>query len=149
MSRREFTKVTKREALKRSGGICEAVGGWYGLGEGERCNTLLSKGVEFDHIDLDANSKDNSLENCAAVCIPCHKFKTAYHDIPTAAKTVRQQDQHLGIKTPPKRKIVSAGFPKRVITFRKPILQPRDIYARPLITPIGSLDRPGQGEDGE
>ena len=68
MSRREFTKPTKREALRRSGGKCEAVGTWYGLPAGQRCGRDLAYGVEFDHIDFDANSKDNSLENCAAVC---------------------------------------------------------------------------------
>lgn len=97
MARNEFSKPTKRAALARSGGRCEAVGAWYGLAEGQRCDTPLSRGVQFDHIDLDANSKDNSLENCAAVCIPCHKHKTATRDIPLAAKTLRQQDKHLGI----------------------------------------------------
>ncbi len=98
MPRRNFTKPTKREALKRSGGLCEAVGTLYGLEEGKRCNAPLSYGVEFDHIDLDANSKDNSLENCAAVCPSCHKFKTAKIDVPKAAKTLRQQDKNNGIR---------------------------------------------------
>ena len=96
--RREFTKGTKRGALRRSGGLCEASGSMYGLVTGARCNAPLGYGVEFDHVILDANSKDNSLENCAAVCIRCHKWKTANHDTPMAAKTVRQQDKHLGIR---------------------------------------------------
>lgn len=98
MSRREFTKATKRAALERSGLLCEAVGAWYGLEPGQRCNAPLGYGVEFDHIDLDANSKDNSLENCAAVCPKCHGFKTRHHDIPVAAKTLRQQDKARGIR---------------------------------------------------
>ena len=102
MARREFSKPTKREALRRSGFLCEAVGEWYGLLPGQRCNAPLSSGVEFDHIDLDANSKDNSLSNCAAICIPCHRVKTFGHDIPVAAKTIRQQDRHLGINAKPK-----------------------------------------------
>ncbi|MGV0879489.1 HNH endonuclease [Martelella sp. FLE1502] len=106
MPRNEFSKATKREALKRSGMLCEAVGTWYGLKGNQRCNASLSYGVEFDHIILDANSHDNSLENCAAVCIKCHRFKTARHDVPVAAKTRRQQDKHLGIKKP------SRGFQK-------------------------------------
>jgi len=114
MARREFTKATKREALKRSSGRCEARGEWYALQAGFRCNTPLSYGVEFDHIDLDANSKDNSLENCAAVCPRCHAFKTAKHDIPLAAKTLRQQDKALGIKP---RKY---QWPKRALRSRKP-----------------------------
>jgi 5-methylcytosine-specific restriction endonuclease McrA len=107
--RREFGKPVKREALKRSGMLCEAVGEWYGLAPTQRCNAPLSHGVEFDHIDLDANSKDNSLENCAAICIPCHRLKTKLRDIPIAAKTLRQQDKARGIKGP-KRKWPSRPF---------------------------------------
>lgn len=106
-NRREFTKKTQREAMARSGKRCEAAGAMYGLEPGHRCNADLAYGVQFDHIVLDANSKDNSLENCAAVCIKCHGWKTANHDIPMAAKTVRQQDRALGIKKPGKQK-----FPK-------------------------------------
>jgi 5-methylcytosine-specific restriction endonuclease McrA len=98
MSRAEFSKQTKRDALKRSGMLCEAVGKMYGLEPGNRCNSPLGSGVEFDHIVLDANSKDSSLENCAAVCIKCHRWKTAKHDTPMAAKTVRMQDKARGIK---------------------------------------------------
>lgn len=107
MARREFTKTTKREALKRSGMLCEAVGTMYGLAAGKRCNAPLGHGVEYDHIVLDANSKDNSLENCAAVCIKCHRHKTTKHDIPMAAKTVRMQDKANGIRRQ------SASIPKR------------------------------------
>lgn len=74
MPRREFKKETKRHALARSGGKCEAVGEWYGLESGQRCNAPLAYGVQFDHIDLDANSKDNSLDNCAATCPRCHRW---------------------------------------------------------------------------
>ena len=97
MSRAEFSKPVKREALKRSGGLCEAVGPMYGLQDGQRCNAPLAYGVEFDHVVLEANSRDNSLENCAAVCVRCHKHKTAKHDTPMAAKTVRMQDRHSGV----------------------------------------------------
>ena len=100
MSRAEFTKATKREALKRSEKRCEATGAFYGLCPGVRCNADLSYGVEFDHIILEANSHDNSLENCAAICKRCHKRKTEKLDIPTAAKTLRMQDKHRGIKGP-------------------------------------------------
>jgi len=72
---------------------------------------------------LDANSKDNSLENCAAVCIKCHKIKTAKHDIPTAAKTIRQQDKARNIKTSHANPIRGAGFPKsEKATYRQPKL---------------------------
>jgi len=109
MSRREFTKATRRLALKRSGGLCEAVGPWYGLEEGQRCNAPLSHGLHFDHIDLDANSKDNRLSNCAATCPRCNLWKADHFDKPKAAKTVRQQDKHNGIVRT-KRPIPSRGF---------------------------------------
>ncbi len=98
MNRAEFKKPTMREALKRAGNLCEAIGAMYGLPDGHRCNAPLAYGVQFDHIVLDANSKDNSLENCAAVCIRCHSWKTTKHDTPMAAKTVRMQDKNAGIR---------------------------------------------------
>lgn len=101
MARHEFTAATKRAARERSGGLCEALGTWYGLDPGQRCNAPLKYGVEFDHVILDANSHDNSLENCAAVCVACHKMKTAKYDVPLAAKTQRQQDKlGTGIRKP-------------------------------------------------
>lgn len=98
MTQREFSKATKRDALRRSGKQCEAVGPMYGLADGQRCCAPLDRGFDFDHIVLYANSRDSSLENCATVCRQCHKHKTAKHDTPLAAKTVRQQDMGLGIK---------------------------------------------------
>jgi hypothetical protein len=99
VSRAEFKKETKRLALKRSGGLCEAVGELYGLPAGQRCNAPLAYGVEFDHVILEANSHDNSLGNCAATCKRCNQWKAHKHDTPMAAKTVRQQDKlGLGIK---------------------------------------------------
>lgn len=100
MSRAEFSKPTKREALRRANNRCEAMGPMYGLPAGVRCATDLGYGVEFDHVILDANSKDNSLENCAAVCVKCHRWKTANHDTPKAAQTQRQQDKDRGIRKP-------------------------------------------------
>lgn len=100
MARNEFTKATQRASYERSGGQCEAVGIMYGLPIDTRCTASVKERRQFDHIILDANSKDNSLENCACVCIPCHRYKTAYHDTPMAAKTLRQQDKHRGIRAP-------------------------------------------------
>lgn len=96
--RREFTKPVMREALRRAGNLCEAIGRMYGLEDGRRCNAPLGYGVEFDHVVMDALSKDNSLENCAAVCLKCHRWKSSKHDIPMAAKTVRMQDKDRGIR---------------------------------------------------
>jgi hypothetical protein len=96
---RIFSKEVKRAALDRSGKRCEATGALYGLPDGVRCQSDLGYGVEFDHIDLWANSRDSSVDNCAAVCPRCHRFKSTKHDTPKAAKTVRQRDKHSGIRT--------------------------------------------------
>ena len=111
MARAEFSQKTKKQALKRSGMQCEAIGAMYGLPAGKRCESSLSAGVEFDHVVLDANSKDNSLENCAAACISCHRWKTSNHDIPMAARTVRMMEKHIGLKRP-KQSLASAPVPK-------------------------------------
>jgi len=128
MARAEFDKPTKRAALHRSGGLCEANGSWYGLEDGQRCNAPLAQGVEFDHVDLDANSKDSSLQNCAAVCKPCHRWKTENRDIPLAAKTKRQADKDAGI-VGRKQKIRSAPFPK---ASKQPKLVKRRLPHRPF-----------------
>lgn len=100
MARAEFTKKTKRLALDRSGGHCEAVGILYGLQKRKRCNLPLEFGVEFDHAVRAADGGDNSLKNCKAVCIKCHAFKTRKVDIPQAAKTKRMSDKDKGIDRP-------------------------------------------------
>jgi len=123
-----FSKAVKRAAWERSQMRCEADGPWYGLAEGHRCSISLLNGVEYDHLILVANSGDNSLENCRAVCPRCHRYKTSTLDVPKAAKTQRQQDKARGIERQ-KPKIKSAPFPKsdRVRT-PKPSLPPRQIY---------------------
>lgn len=99
MARNEFKKPTMRAAWKRSGERCEGDGELYGLDPNQRCNADLNRtGVRYDHIDPDANSKDNSLENCCACCPRCHDFKTRKFDVPRIAETVRQQDKHRGIR---------------------------------------------------
>ena len=95
---RIFSKQVKREALARSGKRCEATGELYGLPADVRCIADLAYGVEFDHAILWANSRDSSVGNCVAVCPKCHRFKTSNHDVPKAAKTVRQRDKHDGIR---------------------------------------------------
>lgn len=129
--RKEFSTKTRKQALKRSGKRCEASGPIYGLPTGMRCTEDLSLGVEYDHFILDANSKDSSLENCRAVCPKCHRFKTSNHDIPTAAKTTRQE--FMGMKTRAKVKLRSAPFPKaektpKIDKSALASLPPRQIY---------------------
>lgn len=102
MARRyEFSKQTKRDALKRSGGLCEAAGPIYGLEPGQRCNFPLSSGVEFDHWPVQATEPgSDTLENCVSCCPTCHKHKTCTFDIPGQAKSKRVQDAHTGVSKP-------------------------------------------------
>jgi 5-methylcytosine-specific restriction endonuclease McrA len=93
--RLEFSRATRRDALQRSGQKCEAVGAEYGLRPGERCCAPLAKGVEFDHHLSAEMGGDNSLDNCRAVCIPCHRRKTA-QDIRAIRKSDRQRDKFTG-----------------------------------------------------
>jgi len=107
--RKEFPKSVKREALKRSGGLCEAVGELYGLEPGVRCNANLAYGVHFDHVNGDSNGGKPTLDNCAATCPRCNQYKNNKYDTPRAAKGLRQQDKALGIVRA-KGKIKSRGF---------------------------------------
>lgn len=116
MTRREFSKATKRAALERSGHRCEAAGRRYGFDEGQRCNCNLSLGVQFDHCIADGLGGDNSLGNCRAVCIRCHSFKTR-NDVAQIAKMKRQKDRHTGVSRP-------AGSIRSTSTL--PRRQPRD-----------------------
>ena len=111
MSRSEFGKPVKREALKRSGGRCEAVGELYGLAFGTRCNAPLSHGVEFDHFPIAATEPDcTGLDNCVACCPSCHRWKTSHYDVPAQAKSKRVRDKHQGIRKAPS--LQSRGFAK-------------------------------------
>jgi hypothetical protein len=94
--RHEFTKPTMREALERAEGLCEGV-----LSSGHRCNAGLTIGkYHFDHVIPDAIGGDNSLANCAVLCLPCHLEKTTKRDIPIIAKSKRISDKHRGIRKP-------------------------------------------------
>lgn len=129
MSRTEFNRETRREALKRSGIKCEASGPRYGLEEGQRCNCSLSLGVQYDHDVPDQLGGDNSLENCRAVCIQCHKIKTR-GDIQQIRKSDRQRDKRSGVIRPAG-KIKSPGFAKSEKAERrmsKPPLPPRPLF---------------------
>lgn len=60
-ARRAFSKPTKDKALKMQNYQCKA------------CGKKLDV-KDFDHID--GNSLNNSLENCQALCLECHRKKT-------------------------------------------------------------------------
>ncbi|WP_024338010.1 HNH endonuclease [Bradyrhizobium japonicum] len=101
MSRREFSKEVKRQALKRAAGQCEAEG----------CGALFGVKFHFDHVIADGLGGEPTLENCAVLCHVCHGEKTRKHDVPRIAKMKRIRDKHSGI-TAPRGKIQSRGFAK-------------------------------------
>jgi 5-methylcytosine-specific restriction endonuclease McrA len=93
--RREFNKHVKREAFMRAGGQCE------GQPYGERCGVKLTLGkYHYDHVIPDGLGGEPVIENCAVLCLACHKDKTATKDVPAIAKTKRIQDRQKGIKRP-------------------------------------------------
>jgi 5-methylcytosine-specific restriction protein A len=111
--RREFSKAVKREALMRSGGLCEGWGTKVGLIGSTRCNVPFGVAVQYDHVDA-INNDDVSLDNCQCLCVTCHAYKTAKVDIPKHAKVKRIFDKHNGIVRPkgkwPKRKFSQPRF---------------------------------------
>ncbi len=74
--RLEFSRATRREALRRSGKICEAIGLEFGYQPGQRCVSDLSLGCEFHHATPAEMGGDNGLGNCLAICIKCHRYTT-------------------------------------------------------------------------
>lgn len=60
-ARRSFSKSIKAKTLKR---------------QKNRCNICGKKLIEWDFDHIDGNSSNNSLENCQALCLDCHRKKT-------------------------------------------------------------------------
>jgi 5-methylcytosine-specific restriction protein A len=87
MSRREFPKQVKRDALKRAAKCCEACGFPFGVK------------FHFDHDIADGLGGEPTLDNCKVLCHACHADKTTKHDVPLIAKVKRINDKHNGIRT--------------------------------------------------
>jgi len=128
MARTEFSRKTRQAALARSGHRCEAEGTRYGFEPGQRCNCSLSLGVQFDHVLPDQMGGDNTLSNCAAICVQCHKFATR-NDIRNIRKSDRMRDKATGVVRPAG-KIKSPTFakPEKPTKASKPTLPPRLLY---------------------
>lgn len=95
--RNEFTAATKREAYARSGGICEChrIPNW----PHPICGAPLGDGNTFyEHIDPDAISSRNDLDNAAVLSKTCWSLKTNSIDKPTIAKANRVRDRAHGIR---------------------------------------------------
>ena len=109
--RYEFSTATKREAVRRAAGRCEAVGSVYGLEPGQRCNGDLGRGLEIDHYPIPATEKGgDTLENAVVCCLACHRWKTSTFDVPVQAKVKRVADRNAGIR--PKPRLQGRGFQK-------------------------------------
>jgi 5-methylcytosine-specific restriction protein A len=96
VSRSEFSKTTRREAMTRCNGLCEGL-----LPDGAKCSAnLWQKLRHFDHIIPCAIGGGNELSNCQVLCVQCHGAKTTKIDVPMIAKAKRVADKHQGIKKP-------------------------------------------------
>jgi 5-methylcytosine-specific restriction protein A len=86
----EFTLATKLAALRRCKGRCE----------GPNCGFIFKRKegeYEFDHINPAAFCDgDNSVENCAVLCLECHAKKTK-GDIKLIAKSNRITKKEFGL----------------------------------------------------
>lgn len=78
MPKSGFTAKVEDQALERAKGCCEYCGG------------TLKNRYEFDHRRPRALGGDNSLENCAVSCLPCHNTKTVEEDRPAIGKADRK-----------------------------------------------------------
>lgn len=97
--RREFPTSVKRDALNRSGGLCEChrVPQLPTFGKG--CGRPLGIGnTFFEHIVCDNLDGEPTLENCAALVKTCFRIKTDTYDLPVIAKVKRQRDKSFGIR---------------------------------------------------
>lgn len=88
--RHEFPIAVKREALTRSGGICEAVGERYGFPAGVRCQRPVRKGhVNYEHWPRGAHDPHPDtvkIGNCTAICPQCNAWANNKHDTPREQK---------------------------------------------------------------
>jgi len=89
VSRREFSTAVKRDAAARANGKCEECGARLPYG-----------GFHFDHVIPDGLGGEPTLDNCAVLCLPCHRAKTSKVDVPRIAKTKRNRDLAQGIRKP-------------------------------------------------
>ena len=97
--RNEFTRKTKRAAFDRANGICEC----HLIPHVFRspCGLPLQPPrINYEHVDPDAISKRNDLDNCAALRRECWRYKTDHYDKKVVAKSNRVRDRYIGAKMP-------------------------------------------------
>ena len=121
--RREFPTSVKREAHRRSGGICEChliphvfkvfCGQPLGIG-----NTF------YEHIVCDGIDGEPTLDNCAVLTKTCWKYKTDSYDKRVVAKTRRVGDIARNIKAQTFRPLPgtkASGIKKPMRPFAAPV----------------------------
>ena len=100
--RKEFPSKVKRDALDRSGGVCEchrlAAAGVPGF-DPKGCGVLLrAGGVYFEHVIPDGAGGKPTLDNCAAVTKTCGNLKAHAYDQGKVAETRHKRDAIWGLK---------------------------------------------------
>lgn len=114
MSRQEFSSEVKRDALKRSGGICEChLLAQYGIPgfTAEGCGQPVGPAgnIFYEHIIVDRAGGRPTLDNAAVLTKTCWKKKTADYDQGRAAKTRHLEDMANGIRARERRGRPMAG----------------------------------------
>lgn len=121
-ARIEFPRKVRDATFARSDGRCE------GRINGMRCGSDISDGrCDYDHILPAALGGKADIANCQALCIACHKAKTA-DDVRRVRKSDRQRAAHIGAKPPPKQRIANRGFAKREREERIPVPPRRPMW---------------------
>jgi 5-methylcytosine-specific restriction protein A len=73
-----FPDWVKDAAFRRSGGRCECRRSSHGHPFGRCSATITRYGAEFHHITSQAAGGPDTLENCEALCITCHRQTRSY-----------------------------------------------------------------------
>jgi 5-methylcytosine-specific restriction protein A len=82
--RKEFSTRTKALAFQRANGKCD------------ECGIRLQPGrIAYDHVVPDGLNGDTGIDNCAVLCVACHKQKTR-GDVGNIAKAKRREARHIG-----------------------------------------------------
>lgn len=116
--RKEFSTKTREQALERckdANGVprCEGKIAIEGTRKKQRCNADLHLAPKrFDHIHRDVDGGDNSLRNCAVLCVPCHDAKTG-NEKREHEKANRARRAHTGTRKPESRPIPQRQKPEK------------------------------------
>jgi 5-methylcytosine-specific restriction endonuclease McrA len=73
-----FSEATKQAAFTRAGGQCECRRQACTEHTTVRCQTKLTGQWHAHHVTAEASGGSDSLSNCQALCIPCHKQTPTY-----------------------------------------------------------------------